>query len=93
MKQWNEQQRAAIRRQSKEQLARDYETFAIQSTTFMRQRDELLEACQNAKQLLDALRMDSGIGDILTESQRELYQSIDAKLTAAIAKATGENAE
>lgn len=48
---------------------------------------ELLEAAIDAKQLLDALRMDSGVGEILTDSQRELYQAIDAKISAAIAKA------
>lgn len=50
---------------------------------------DMLEALEDAKQLLDALRMDSGVGEILTDSQRELYAAIDAKITAAIAKAKG----
>lgn len=50
---------------------------------------ELLDALKDAKQLLDALRMDSGVGEILTDSQRELYQAVDAKVTSAIAKAEG----
>ena len=49
----------------------------------------LLDALIDAKQLLDALRMDSGIGEILTDSQRELYQAVDAKVTTTIAKAKG----
>lgn len=59
----------------------------IGNTAIMAASLELLEAAIDAKQLLDALRMDSGVGEILTDSQRELYQAIDAKISAAIAKA------
>ena len=50
----------------------------------------MLEALEDAKQLLDALRMDSGVGEILTDSQRELYAASDAKIIAAITKAKGQ---
>ena len=85
MKQWNEQQRAAIRRQSKEQLAKDYETFAIQSTTFMRQRDELLAALQAAHS-----RLDQKFGHADAPFDVDMLELLSF-MEDAIAKATGED--
>jgi hypothetical protein len=50
----------------------------------------LLEACKAAKQLLDALRMDNNVGEILTDQERELYRAIDERITATIAKAEAD---
>lgn len=76
MKAWNEQQRAAVRRQSKEKLASDYETFAIQSMEFMRQRDELMEVIR------DVIRDINGHPTgYVSRSTGERAMSIIAKIT------------
>ena len=51
---------------------------------------ELLEALEKASELLDALRIESGIGNSLTEPEKETYKFIDDKVKAVIAKARGE---
>jgi len=50
---------------------------------------DLLAACELAKELLDALRLDSGIGKVLHDYERDAFKHTDEKLTAAIAKAEG----
>lgn len=81
MKTWNEQQRAAIRRQSKEQLARDYETFAIQSTMFMRQRDELMAVLRDV------------IHDINGHPAGYVSRTTHEKVMSIVADITKEDAE
>ena len=51
---------------------------------------ELLEACELASVLLDALRIESGVGNILNEPEKENFQWVDDKLKAALAKTWGE---
>lgn len=45
---------------------------------------ELIKAARQASELLDGLRVDFGVGEILTPGVRELYKSIDEMLTAAL---------
>ena len=47
----------------------------------------LLAACEAARALLDALRLESGVGHILPGPVKELYEATDALLQDAIAKA------
>ena len=81
MKAWNEQQRAAVRRQSKEKIASDYEVFAIQSMEFMRQRDELMEVLRDV------------IHDINGHPAGYVSRSTGEKVMSIIAKITKEGEE
>ena len=53
---------------------------------------DLLVACELAKQHLDALRLEAGICNCLTESQRDVFKFVDETLQAQIRKARGEQA-
>lgn len=81
MKQWNELQRAAIRRLSKEKLAKDYEVFAIQSMDFMRQRDELMSVLRDV------------IHDINGHPAGYVSRTTGEKVMSIIAKIANEDAE
>ena len=50
---------------------------------------ELLEALERASVLLDALRLESGIGHCLTEPEKANYKLVDTKVKQVIAKAKG----
>jgi len=45
----------------------------------------LVEACKLAKQHLDALRLEAGVGNYLAAPQRETFRFVDETLTAALA--------
>lgn len=45
---------------------------------------DLLAACKLAKQLLDALRLESGIGNYLTDPEKETFRFVDETLQKSI---------
>jgi len=55
------------------------------------ERDDLLAACKLARQHLDALRLEAGICNCLTESQRDVFKFVDETLQVAIRKAHTPN--
>lgn len=54
------------------------------------QRDEMLMVLKQVSTLLDALRMSSGVGNILTEHQKEIYDDVFEMVKRAIV--SGERA-
>ena len=57
---------------------------------YMKERTELLEALEDCAQLLEALRLDNAVGDILSPSQKRAYKAVADRAGATIAKARGE---
>ena len=51
---------------------------------------DLLEACKLAKQHLDAMRLESGMGNVLLPFEKAAFEQVDTALTAAIEKAEGD---
>ena len=51
---------------------------------------DLLAACKLAKQHLDAMRLESGLGNVLSPMEKAAFEQVDAALTAAIEKAEVE---
>jgi len=51
---------------------------------------KLLAACEQAKTLLDALRLDNGVGHLLSATQKRTYRAVDEQIQAALAAAKGE---
>lgn len=62
----------------------------IEDRFYTAERDALVEACQLSARMFESLRMDFGVGDILTPAARDLYKTIEEHLAAALAKARGE---
>ena len=50
---------------------------------------ELLHELEMASELLDALRIESGIGKFLSESEKRVFESVDHGIKTIIAKACG----
>ena len=50
---------------------------------------ELLKACEMAKQLLDALRIESDIGAHLMDSERQVFENVGKQLVDVIDAAEG----
>lgn len=50
----------------------------------------LLAACKLAKQHLDAMRLESGMGNVMLPFEKAAFEQVDRELTAAIAQAEGE---
>ena len=50
----------------------------------------LLAACKLAKQHLDAMRLESGMGNVLLPFEKAAFEQVDDALTAAIAQAKGK---
>ena len=53
--------------------------------------DALLAACRLAKEHLDAMRLESGMGNVMLSFERTAFEQVDNVLTAAIAAAEGES--
>lgn len=51
---------------------------------------ELREALEKASKLLEALRMDSGVGNILGSPEKEIYASIEMEINNILAKQEGK---
>ena len=49
----------------------------------------LLAACKLAKQYLDALRIESGIGNVMYDFEKVAFEQVDQALIAAIEQAKG----
>ena len=49
--------------------------------------DALVAACKAAKQHLDAMRLESGMGNVMLPFERAAFEQVDRELTAAIEKA------
>ena len=49
--------------------------------------DGLVEACERSKTLLDALRLDHGVGHLLSATQQQTYRAVDEQIQAALAGA------
>ena len=53
--------------------------------------DALVAACRLAKEHLGAMRLESGMGNVMLPFERAAFEQADNVLTAAIAKAEGES--
>lgn len=66
------------------------ESVAPCNKAVLKAAPDLLIACELAKSLLEALRIDHNVGQLLAPGYEESYKSIEDHLETAIAKAKGE---
>jgi len=51
---------------------------------------DLLEACKLAKQHLEAMRVESGMGNVMLPFEKQTFEQVDKVLSEAIEKAEGK---